>query len=405
MFDIRTPFSAKEGRAVAAVLIATLIATLAVLAVPSVDAADGDTYDGEMTLYGYNVVMGLKNPSQVESVTWDFGDGSEPVTVEITATNANGEVKHLFEKEGDYVVTATAHNTYTDESGQHDGAYTETYLFHIKGFPTITFDSQGGSEVQPVEGTRSQFVASQPAAPTKDGFAFGGWFTDSDCTQPYDWSSTVVRDITLYAKWVEETVEFTVTFDMNGGDGSLDPLTIKSGETITEPANPSRTGYVFMGWQFNGQLWSFTSPVTSDMTLVAVWEPVGSETVYHVVTFDANGGTAGQTQLNVLEGNSVVLPTATRDGYTFDGWYSGETFIGNAGDSYKVVSNITLTAHWTEIADDDSDLWMYVMIAGIVLTIIFAFVTWYTGIIYVAIPTVISAIVAIVAALLWQGVI
>lgn len=405
MSDTRTMFSVKERKVATAIFLAVVAASMAVLAIPSIDADTGDDYNGEMTLYGYNIVMGLNSPSQVESVTWDFGDGSEPVTVDITTSNARGEVKHLFEKEGDYVVTATAQNVYTEGGEQHDGTYVERYLFHIMGFPTVTFDSQGGSAIKEIEGSKSQFVASQPAAPVREGFAFGGWYTDAACTAPFDWSSTVVRDVTLYAKWVEATVECTVTFDLNGGDGSIESQIVISGNTVTEPVNPGRTGFVFLGWQFNGALWNFTSPVTSDMTLVASWEPVGSETIYHTVTFDGNGGTAGYTTQNVLEGNSVVLPTATRDGYSFDGWYSGETFIGNAGDSYKIVSNITLTAHWTEDAGDKDNLWMYIMVLSIVLTLFFAVGMWFTGNLYLGIPVAIIAIIAIIAALLWQGVI
>lgn len=400
MSETRKTFSAQERRLAVTIFVAVIAASAAFLLFTSpVDADDG--YDGEITLYGYNVTMGLQNPSQVETVEWNFGDGSPTETVTISASNANGEVTHRYASEGDYVVTATMRNSYDGGSET-----VLTYLYHIMGFPTITFDSQGGSSVQSIEGTRSSFVASQPSAPTKAGFTFTGWFLDADCTQPYDWSTTVVRDITLYAGWSEEVIEYTVTFDMNGASGSIDSQTVVSGNTISEPANPSRTGFVFMGWQYNGALWNFTSPVTSNMTLVAMWEPVGSETTYYVVTFDANGGTAGYTQQNVLEGNSVVLPTATRDGYTFDGWYAGETFIGNAGDSYPVSSNITLTAHWTENANDDGDntMWLILAIVCGILAIVCLIVAYYVSL-YTVIGTVVFAIAALVCGLIYGGLI
>ncbi len=280
-----------QERRIAALIVAIIAASAAFLLFTSpVDAEEG-RYDGEMTLYGYNVVMGLQSPSQVEYVVWDFGDGSPAETVTITPDNANGEVRHLYAAKGDYVVTSTMHNSY------NGGSETVlTYLYHIMGFPVVTFDSRGGSDIVSIEGTKSTFVATQPADPTRDGFTFTGWYTDAECTQAFDWSASVVRHITLYAGWQEDVVEYMVTFDMNGADGSIDSQTVTSGNAITEPANPSRTGFVFMGWQFNGKLWNFTAPVTSNMTLVAVWEPVGSETTYYVVTFDANGGKAGYTQ-------------------------------------------------------------------------------------------------------------
>ena len=330
-----------------AVVLAVIMAASAVILLsPTSDAAEGDVeYDGEITLYGYNVTMGLQNPSQVETVEWDFGDGSETVTVEITASNANGEVTHKYEKIGDYTVTATMRNTYMEGGEQHDGETVLTYLYHIMGFPTITFDSNGGTDVDSITGTKSTFKATAPEAPTKEGYTFTGWYTDKTCTTLFDWNTTVVRHITLYAGW--EPVTYTVHFDLNGGEGSIEDVTVEHGKTIAIPDVPIRENYNFEGWYYNGEAWSFSTPVTSNMTLIAQWESIDDGKVYYVVTFNANGGTAEYSQKSIIPGNSVILPEATRDGYTLEGWYSGDTRIGVAGDSVIVNSNITYTAHWT----------------------------------------------------------
>lgn len=346
MFGTSETISVKERRIMAVVLAVIMAASAVILLSPTSDAAEGDVeYDGEITLYGYNVTMGLQNPSQVETVEWDFGDGSETVTVEITASNANGEVTHKYEKIGDYTVTATMRNTYMEGGEQHDGETVLTYLYHIMGFPTITFDSNGGTDVDSITGTKSTFKATAPEAPTKEGYTFTGWYTDKTCTTLFDWNTTVVRHITLYAGW--EPVTYTVHFDLNGGEGSIEDVTVEHGKTIAIPDVPIRENYNFEGWYYNGEAWSFSTPVTSNMTLIAQWESIDDGKVYYVVTFNANGGTAEYSQKSIIPGNSVILPEATRDGYTLEGWYSGDTRIGVAGDSVIVNSNITYTAHWT----------------------------------------------------------
>ncbi len=68
---------------------------------------------------------------------------------------------------------------------------------------TVTFDAQGGSSVSSKTVERNGAV-SEPAKPTREGYVFGGWFTDKGCTQAYDFDSRVTKNITLYAKWTEE---------------------------------------------------------------------------------------------------------------------------------------------------------------------------------------------------------
>lgn len=86
------------------------MATLsALLAMPSV-CADPSSYDGEIDLYGYKITMGLIEPDQVDTVEWDFGDGSATETIKITSDNPVGKVQHTYAAKGDYTVTATMRN-------------------------------------------------------------------------------------------------------------------------------------------------------------------------------------------------------------------------------------------------------------------------------------------------------
>ena len=180
-------------------LIVVLVAAASAL-VMIAPASDAETYDGTIDLYGYKITMGLIEPNQVSSVEWDFGDGSEKVTVQITSENPVGTVQHTYSAKGDYVVTATMRNQYTNSEGQLvDGESKLTYLYHIYGYPIVTFDSKGGSSVPSIEGTKSHYVPEKPADPTRAGFGFTGWYTDPECIKAFDWTSEVAKHTTLYA--------------------------------------------------------------------------------------------------------------------------------------------------------------------------------------------------------------
>ena len=244
-------------RGIALALGAVLVAALSVLVM--MPATDADpTYDGEIDLYGYEVVMMLNNPSQVSTVEWDFGDGSEHETVTLDATNPNGMVEHTYAAKGDYVVTATMRNQYTDPTTGEvlDGESKFTYIYHILGFPIVTFDSKGGSPVPTIEGTSSHYVPAKPADPTRDGFDFKGWYEDEGCTRPFDWSSEVTKHTTLYAGWDPVPVTeytFTLRYDANGGTGAPadDTFTGTSPDAhvfTVASSVPVREGFKFDGW-------------------------------------------------------------------------------------------------------------------------------------------------------------
>lgn len=71
---------------------------------------------------------------------------------------------------------------------------------------TVTFDTQGGSKISSSTVTRNT-VVKEPAEPTKNGYVFSGWFTDKECTEEYDFTAKVTKNITLYAKWTEDKKE------------------------------------------------------------------------------------------------------------------------------------------------------------------------------------------------------
>ena len=141
--------------------------------------------------------------------------------------------------------------------------------------------------------------------------------------------------------------KFTVTFNSNGGT-SIDPVEVKKGKTVTKPADPTRVGFDFKGWNKGDTSYDFSTPVKESFVLRAVWEEK-SDVNYFTVTLDANGGTLPSGESNTIrvpEGGTIgTLPTPTREGYKFDYWtLNGIAFNTNT----EIEENITLVASWTK---------------------------------------------------------
>ena len=266
-----------KDRRVLLALGAAVLAALSVLAFAPTLSADPQI-DGEKDLYGYEITMMLDRPDQVSTVTWDFGDGSPTETITLTAENPNGKAVHRYAAKGDYTVTATMKNQYTNSEGQLvDGEAKLVYIYHILGYPNVTFDSMGGSAVPSIEGKTYKYTIEQPADPTKEGYSFTGWYTDSECTQPFDWNTEIIgKHYTLYAGWTADEM-FEVSFDLAGGIGDAPTLTVAKGSFVPEPEAPTKEGYPFYGWYLGEEKYDFDSPVTSDITLVAHWTEKSAE--------------------------------------------------------------------------------------------------------------------------------
>ncbi|RYQ12463.1 InlB B-repeat-containing protein [Bifidobacterium pseudolongum] len=206
---------------------------------------------------------------------------------------------------------------------------------------TVAFDTNGGSGNTVVSVVSGKTVTA-PAAPTREGYTFAGWYTAKNGGSKYDFAKPVTTDLTLYARWTIN--KYTVTFDANGGS-VVPAATVEHGQKATEPAAPTRTGYTFNGWytaKTGGTRYDFTKPVTANTTLYAQW------TIdKHTVKFDSNGGSA-VASATVDYGKPVAQPAApTRTGYAFDGWYTAKDGGSKYDFSKPVTGNLTLYAHWT----------------------------------------------------------
>ena len=185
-------------------------------------------------------------------------------------------------------------------------------------------DSEYAKQVLP-----SGTLATRPDAPAATpGYTFGGW-NKADGTA-WDYASDKVTDnITLYAKWAANT--YTITFDTAGGS-EIAPITQDYGTAITVPADPTREGYTFIGWDKEIP----TTMPAENMTVTAQWE-----INQYTITFDTNGGSEIAP---ITQDYSTVItaPEAPeREGYTFIGW-------DKAIPETMPAENITLKAQWKD---------------------------------------------------------
>ncbi|MDG0810370.1 InlB B-repeat-containing protein [Cohnella rhizosphaerae] len=211
---------------------------------------------------------------------------------------------------------------------------------------TVSFNSNEGSAVadQTVnEGNK----AAAPGAPTKEGFVFGGWYSDSGLTNAYDFETTVVTgSFTLYAKWtLAPKNSYTVSFNSNGGTAVAD-LTVEEGAVAAAPGAPTKNNYTFEGWYSDSGLtsrFSFsTTPIATNLTLYAKWTLNA-----YTVSFNSNGGSSVTNQTVSYDGHATAPSAPTRSGYTFGGWYSDAGLSTAYSFTTPVRSNLTLYAKWT----------------------------------------------------------
>ena len=186
---------------------------------------------------------------------------------------------------------------------------------------TITFDTNGGSEIAPITQDYGTKITA-PDKPTRKGYTFKGWDKEIPETMP-------AENMTVKAQW--EINQYTIAFDINGGS-EIAPITQDYGTEITAPANPTRKGYTFKGWDKEIPK---TMPA-ENITVKAQWK-----INQYTITFDTNGG-SDIAPITQDYGTEITAPdNPTRKGYTFKGW-------DKEIPETMPAENITITARWKD---------------------------------------------------------
>jgi uncharacterized repeat protein (TIGR02543 family) len=224
---------------------------------------------------------------------------------------------------------------------------------------TVTFESGGGSAVARQVVLHDKLVV-QPVAPTRGQDVFDGWYKEAAYTHAWNFAvDSITSNLTLYAKWTAVvSATYTLTFNADGGTVSISSKTVTQGAVVGTLPTPTRNGYTFGGWytQTNGGGTPYTASTvytaTSSLTLYAKWTAVVSAT--YTLTFNADSGTVNPTSKTVTQGAAVgALPTPTRSGYAFDGWYTQVNGVGTLyieSTEYSASNSLTLYAKWIKVA-------------------------------------------------------
>ena len=228
---------------------------------------------------------------------------------------------------------------------------------------TVTFNANGHGTAPASITVNKGAVATKPAAPTDADYDFGGWYTEAECTNEFDFSQAVNDNIILYAKWTEKTppapTQYTLTATVDGGHGSVTPTNaIKNkNETVTLTFAPE-TGYEIEEVKVNDVATpvsgnTLTLTMNENKTVLVKFKAVGTPPIVTpvTITFDKNGGTGTMADVTKNKGESFTLPACgfiPPAGKEFKAWQVDGT-EKNVGDNIVLNGDKIIKAVWKDI--------------------------------------------------------
>lgn len=220
-------------------------------------------------------------------------------------------------------------------------------IFLEKTTFTVVFETNGGSEIEPIEVNPNEKI-ERPEDPTKDDFKFVAWYADKEKTTLFDFNQPITKDISLWAKWASYE-EYILTFNTNGGS-KIDPIVVIEGNLVEEPEVPTKSFCEFVGWYQDENLtteFSFENPIDHDYTLWAKWKEL---TTYYL-TFHTNGG-SNIEPIRVVENTKAQAPiNPIKEGFAFRGWFTDANLSAESEFDFTtqlIDKNYELYAKWVE---------------------------------------------------------
>ena len=189
--------------------------------------------------------------------------------------------------------------------------------------------------------------------PTSDYFDFVGWYDEDG--NLFEMTTMPAHDIVLVAKWQAKSIQ--VSFDLNGGtapSGFNSTVSILSGEKIEMPV-PTKAQSLFVGWyDAAGNKYTSSTEILTAVTLIAKWDDLSNYESTYGIDYNLNGGTLPSgTKHEYNVGVRTELPTPTKEGFEFAGWYVSEIFYGEEVThiSESTIGKVAFYAKWREVKD------------------------------------------------------
>ncbi len=238
---------------------------------------------------------------------------------------------------------------------------------------TVSFNTKGGSNIASRKVWAGISTWKPSPDPTKEPtekveYTFDNWYTSEDegvtlSDKPFNFNTKIIKDIVLYAKWIESPVSYTVSFNTNGGN-TVKKQSVEYGKSAVKPADPVKKStysveYKFAGWYLSDdggttlyeKAYDFNKEVIkSDVVLYAKWTEIE---ITYTVKFESNGGPAVDSQ--IVTGGKVasepeiaMVKEGEKTSYIFLGWYTDKECTQKFGFYRGIYEDTTLYAKWQE---------------------------------------------------------
>lgn len=206
---------------------------------------------------------------------------------------------------------------------------------------TVTFNANGHGTAPEQQSVQQGGNVTEPDAPTADGYDFGGWYRDADCTTLWNFGSdTVSGELTLYAKWTPIT--YHITYNLDGGSlagGQVNPgsYTVETDDFILN--NPTKQGYLFAGWTEGGgtelqQTVTIPRGSTGDKAYTAHWTLSAPTVTLSADPADASGTYSGGSPVVTLTAQASHEVGVT---YTYEWYRDGQLLDGKTGSTLELT--------------------------------------------------------------------
>ena len=182
-------------------------------------------------------------------------------------------------------------------------------------------------------------------APTVEGYTFDGWYADAAYTTEFDFTQPITGDTTIYAKWTAN--DYYVSFVTEHGDPPTSQ-NVKYNGTAKDPGKLSEEGYTFDDWYTDDTYstkFDFTQPIKHNITVYAKWTANDYE-----VSFITEHGKTPTSQNVKYNGTATNPGELTEEGYTFDGWYTDDTYSTKFDFSTPITGDTKVYAKWEKNA-------------------------------------------------------